>query len=116
MRLTKADLDIERPKELFQYEMDDGTVYDFIDPKGLHLEITMKLENLPKNQQVKVVIADGKFDDFLKHDEVDGYFMEGLMKAYTTHFGLGTLGEGNASLHSLNRTARRSKPTSKRAG
>lgn len=110
-RLTIADLEIERPAEGLELEMNDGTVFALADPKAMHMETAINLESLSIKEQAAALIADGRFNDFASHPEVDGYFMEALLKKYGAHYGLGSLGEGLASPPSLNRTARRSRRT-----
>ncbi len=113
-RLTVADLEIERPTEGLELEMEDGTVYVLQDPKGIQLEAMIQLESLPPADQVAALIADDKFEEFSKRPEVDGYFFEAVMSKYVGHYGLGTPGEGLASLRSVKGTARPSKRTSPR--
>jgi len=111
-RLTVADLEVERPAEGLEIEMDDGTVYVLQDPKGMQLETLIDLENMSQVDQVKALISDGKFAEFAARPEVDGYFFEAVMKKFAAHYGLGTPGEGVASLRSVKGTARPSKRTS----
>lgn len=113
-RLTIADLEIERPAEGMELEMEDGTVYRLQDPKGMQLDALINMERLTAREQVAALIADGKFEEFVKRPEVDGYFMEAVVKKFGSHYGLASLGEGLASPVSLNgnRMARRSKQTS----
>lgn len=117
-RLTIDDLEIERPAEGLEFEMADGTVYRLQDPKAMRLSDLTNIENLSAVEQVRALISDGKFDEFANRPEVDGYFFEAIMKKYASHYGLGSLGEGVASLHSSNgnRTARRLKQTSRSGG
>lgn len=111
-RLTIADLEIERPDEGFEIEIAEGVVFVFQDPKALSVEAVMELENLSPRDQAKALIADGKWDEFVSRPEVDVYLFEAVMKRYAEHFGLGSLGEGIASLRSVSGTARPSKRTS----
>jgi hypothetical protein len=113
--LTIADLEIERPGDGLELEMDDGTVFRLQDPKALQLDSLINMESLSAKQQVAALIADDKFDEFVKRPEVDGYFMEAIVKKFGSHYGLASLGEGSASPQSSNgnRAARRSKPTSR---
>lgn len=92
-----ANLEVERPKEGLEIEMDDGTIFTLQDPKAMRLTTLVGIESLPRIEQVKALIADGKFEEFAARPEVDGYFFEGVMKAYAKHFGIGSLGEGIAS-------------------
>ena len=96
-RFTVADLEVERPAEGLEIELSDGSVYTLQDPKAMQLQDALNLESLSPTDQVKALISDDKFDEFAAKPEVDIYFFEAVMKKYASHYGLGSLGEGNAS-------------------
>ena len=111
-RLTIADLEIERSAEGLEIEMEDGTVYVLQDPQGISVPDLLAFESLPVMVKVKAMLADGKWDEFIAHPEVDGYFFGAICKRYAQHYGVGNPGEGVASLRSVKGTARPSKRTS----
>lgn len=107
-RYKAADLDIERNGEPFEYEMEDGTVFTFTDPKGIDPAKVVRFEEIPPMEQAELTIQDGRFKEFVEHPEVvDMYYYEAVMAAYTKHFGLGTAGEGRASKRSSKSSAKR---------
>jgi len=106
-RLKIADLEIERKDDPFEYETEDGSVYTFQDPKAIQAEDLLHFEEMAPVDQVRLTIADAKFDAFLKHPEVDMYCFSAVMDAYAKHYGLGTVGEGRASKRSSRGTAKR---------
>lgn len=111
-RLTISDLEIERPEEPLELEMADGTVFELQDPKGVRVDVMVDIENIAPIEQVKAYIADGRWDEFVSHPEVDGYYFEAVVKRYNAHFGMGDQGNGGASSRSASGTARPSKRTS----
>jgi hypothetical protein len=111
-RLTIADLEIERPNEGLSFEMEDGTEYILQDPKAVHISKMVAWETLPPMERVKAMISEGKWDEFIAHEEVDVYLFEALCTRYAKHYGVGAPGEDVASLRSVKSTARPSKRTS----
>ena len=109
-RLTIADLEIERPAEPFEIEI-DSIVFKFVGPKEMLLSDVVAMEALPPVEQIRALIADDKFDEFSHRIKANQF--EVVMKKYASHYGLGSLGEGSASSRSLNGTARRSKRISR---
>ena len=95
-RFTVTQLEIERPEGM-EIEMADGTVYALQNPKALPVEQLMHFEDLSPLDQSKAIVADGKFNEFSAHPEVDGYFFEAVLAKWIAHFGLGSPGEGVAS-------------------
>jgi hypothetical protein len=112
-RLTIADLEIERPAEGLEIETADGSVYSLQDPGGVRLNVLINLESMPLIEQIKALVAGDKFEEFSAQPEVDGYFFQAVIKKYAAHYGIDSLGEGVASLPSLNGTARQSRRTSR---
>lgn len=99
-RFTAKQLDVESRHEGLEIEMDDGIVYTLQDPKAIKLDSLVNLESLPPIEQIKVIIADDKFEEFAARPEVDGYFFEAVMKKYVAHYGLDLPGNAPASLRS----------------
>lgn len=113
-RLTISDLEIERNGDPFEIELDDGTVFELLDPKAIPAQQLLVFESLPPAGQLKAAIANDRGDELLQRSEVDGYFLEALMLRYAAHFGIGSRPEGRASQRTSNATARPSKQTSRR--
>jgi hypothetical protein len=89
-RFTVEDLELEKAHEPFEVELGDGSIYLLQDPKEMALEDLVRLESLSPLNQVKAVIADGKFEEFAGHPEVTGRFFSAVMAKYMKHFGLGS--------------------------
>ena len=114
-RLTLSDLEIERGDTL-ELEMVDGTIYQLQDPRGVPVELMVSIEDMEPIDQVKTFIADDKWDEFVKHPEVDGYYFEAIMERYAKHFGLGDMGNVSGLSPSARGTAKPSKRTSPKKG
>jgi len=116
-RLKISDLEIERPAEPLEIELSDGAVFELQDPKAVSVDTMVNIESMTPIEQVKALIAHGKWDEFAKHPDADGYLFDAVMKKYNAHFGiLGDPGEGAASSPSASGTARLSKRTSPKKG
>lgn len=113
-RLTISDLEIERNKDAFEIELDDGEVFAFVDPKAVQADDLISLEGKPAAEQLRAVLG-ARAEAFLRHPEVDGYVMEAVLGRYMGHYGLGSPPEGRGSRPSLRGTASTSKRTSQRA-
>lgn len=115
-RLTIADLEVERPREPLEIELSDGTVFLLQDPKAVSVDLMVNIEALPPLEQVKALIAEGRWDEFAAHPDANGYLFDAVLKTYAKHFGIPSLGEGSASSPSASGTARPSKRTSPKRG
>lgn len=112
-RLTISDLEIERNNDAFEYEVESGTVYTFVDPKAVPAKALIHIESLSVDAQLRHVLGKDA-DAFLDESEIDGYVMEAVMELYMKHYGLGSPPEGKGSPRSSKGTASPSKRTSPR--
>lgn len=87
-RLTSKDLEIEQPKEPFIVELDDGEEFTFPDPKAQSFDFLMSFGTKSPEETVKAILGEDTYMAFRAHPEVNGYFMEYVIKKYKEHFGI----------------------------
>lgn len=95
-RLTISDLEIERNDDPFEVEMSDGEVYRLVDPRAIHATVLVTLDSMKPDQQLRTIAGD-RGDELLARPDVDGYFLEALMRRYRQHYGIGSPPESDAS-------------------
>lgn len=95
-KFTVAELEIERPTDLFQIEMSDGKTYTMPHPRALSLKNILELNSLSVLDQVRVIMG-ADWDAFAENPEADGFLFDALMAKYYAHYGLGSPGESSAS-------------------
>lgn len=102
MRVTPKTLEVERPSEPFEVEMDDGNVYPFKHTNALPLEQLVSFPFMSPLDRLKAMLAkDSDFDAFAKSTfggaPIDGFFLDAILPAYYEHYGMGSPGESAAS-------------------
>lgn len=112
-RLRITDLDREQQHETYEVETADGTVFELVDPQDLPLGALVKLEQSSPMDQLRAIVADGRFDEFAGKPDVTARVFAQILEDWRQTMGLGEPGESPASPRSSNGTARRSKPTSR---
>jgi hypothetical protein len=91
-RFTTKDLEIEKPKEPFIVELDDGEEFTFPDPKAQSFNFLMSFSTRSPEETIKAILGEDTYAAFLSHPEVNGYFMDYVIKKYKEHFGVLTPG------------------------
>ncbi|TDC02279.1 hypothetical protein E1091_01130 [Micromonospora fluostatini] len=96
-RFTAAKLQqraqAKRTVEPFEYELEDGRVLRFADPKGLHLKTLKELRGGDIHDNLLALLGQESYDLLMAQPEVDIYFVEALLEEYNTHHGVAEQGE-----------------------
>lgn len=90
-RFTLHQLDVEKPKEPFEYVANDGTVITFTDPSTRPARAVIDglgVLRTDPTAAVRLILGEDAADEVLALPEADLYFLKGLMAAYNKHFGI----------------------------
>lgn len=114
MKLTLEQLESEDHDDAGPFELDlgDGLVINLPHPMDIPFNDLIGFD--PNNAAVilRTLMGADAFEKFAAHPKITARRLEQIMHKYDEHYGLGLLGEGDASPKPSNGAARRSKPTS----
>lgn len=118
MKLTLDQLEAEDQDDLGPFELDlgDGLVISLPHPMDIPFNDLIGFD--PNNAAVVLSTLMGAeaFEQFAANPRITARRLEQIMRKYDAHYGLGMLGEDDASPKRLNATVRPSKSTSRGKG
>lgn len=82
---------IEREKrpEPFTVELSDGAEITFADPKQMHWETVVRLDEMGPHERMETLTGDG-YAKLCADPAITGEELNGIMAAWREHYGIGT--------------------------